>query len=44
MESLDQFLKDMGLAEAKPKPKPKPEPVDRTPTDPWWKRGEECPH
>lgn len=24
-------------APAKPK-------IDRTPTDPWWKRGEECPH
>lgn len=27
-----------------PKPKPAPKPVNREPCDPWWKRGEECPH
>lgn len=43
MTPLEQHLLELGLIE-KPKLKPKPEPVDRTPTDPWWKRGEECPH
>lgn len=40
MTPLEQHLLELGLIEKKKKP----EPVDRTPTDPWWKRGEECPH
>jgi hypothetical protein len=43
MTPFEQALRELGFIE-KPQPKPKVVSASETPTDPWWKRGEECPH